>query len=139
MFPSSRAVSLSNADPPVRTRRQWVFLAITLLVPIVLIAAAEGIARAVWPEGALPLFVESPIGNGQYLVANRNVGRRWFVRERVPPAPMLEPFAAQKPPRAFRIFVLGESSTAGFPYPRNGTFSRLLRDMLQDVLPDDSV
>jgi tetratricopeptide (TPR) repeat protein len=52
---------------------------------------------------------------------------------------MAEPFAAQKPPRAFRVFVLGESSTAGFPYPRNGAFSRVLRDMLRDVLPDDSV
>jgi lysophospholipase L1-like esterase len=52
---------------------------------------------------------------------------------------MLEPFAAHKPARGLRVFVLGESSTAGFPYPRNGTFSRVLGDMLRDVLPDDSV
>jgi tetratricopeptide (TPR) repeat protein len=109
------------------------------LTPVLLIAAAELIARAVWPEGALPVFVEAPFGDGRYRVANRELGRRWFLRERVPPAPMLEPFAAQKPPRGLRIFVLGESATAGFPYPRNGTFSRVLRDMLRDVLPDDSV
>ncbi|MFN2603933.1 MAG: GDSL-type esterase/lipase family protein [Gemmatimonadaceae bacterium] len=48
-------------------------------------------------------------------------------------------FSEQKPERAFRIFVLGESTTAGFPYPRNVTFSRLLRDVLRDVLPGDSV
>src|SRR5688500_20130638 len=85
------------------------------------------------------MFVTAPVGNGQYLVANRGVARRWFVRERTPPAPMMEPFAARKPERAFRVFVLGESSTAGFPYPRNGTFSRALRDMLRDVMPADSV
>lgn len=125
--------------PHVRSSKRWFFLGITLLTPLLLFAAAEGIARLTWPDGALPLFVEAPVGNGRYLVANRAVGRRWFVRERVPPAPMLEPFAAQKPSRAFRVFVLGESSTAGFPYPRNGAFSRVLRDMLRDVLPDDSV
>ena len=115
------------------------FLGITVLTPLLVFAAAELIARAVWPEGALPLFVEAPIGNGRYLVANRGVARRWFAHEDSPPAPMLEPFAVQKPARAFRVFVLGESSTAGFPYPRNGTFSRVLRDMLRDVLPGDSV
>jgi lysophospholipase L1-like esterase len=123
----------------VRPTRQRIFLAITLLTPVLLLGAAEIVARLVWREGALPLFVTAPFGDGKYLVANREVARRWFSRERIPPAPMAEPFAAQKPPRAFRVFVLGESSTAGFPYPRNGAFSRVLRDMLRDVLPDDSV
>ena len=123
----------------MRSSRYWIFLTLTLLTPLALFAVAELIARAVWPEGALPLFVTAPVGNGGYLVANRAVARRWFVRERTPPAPMLEPFAVHKPPRSYRVFVLGESSTAGFPYPRNGTFSRVLRDMLRDVLPDDSV
>ena len=123
----------------MRARRYWIFLGITLLTPLALVGIAEVIARAVWPEGALPMFVTAPFGNGAYRVANRDVGRRWFVRERTPPAPMLEPFAAHKPARSYRVFVLGESSTAGFPYPRNGTFSRVLRDMLRDVLPDDSI
>ncbi len=52
---------------------------------------------------------------------------------------MPEPFAQRKPERAFRVFVFGESSAAGFPYPRNGTFSRLVRDVLRDILPEDSV
>jgi lysophospholipase L1-like esterase len=123
----------------VRAPRYWAFLAITLLTPFALFAVAEVMARVLWPEGALPMFVTAPVGNGQYLAANRGVARRWFVRERIPPAPMMEPFAARKPERSYRVFVLGESSTAGFPYPRNGTFSRVLRDMLRDVLPEDSV
>lgn len=139
MFRRSCLHVLPLSTPHVRTPKRWVFLGITLLTPLLLFGVAEVIARVVWPEGALPMFVESPIGNGRYLVANRGVARRWFARERVPPAPMPEPFAMQKPARGFRVFVLGESSTAGFPYPRNGTFSRVLRDMLRDVLPDDSV
>lgn len=123
----------------MHARKRWVFLAITMLTPLAFFGVAEGIARIAWPEGALPLFVPAPVGEGQYLVANRNVARRWFVREHIPPAPMLEPFAARKPANGYRVFVLGESTTAGFPYPRNGTFSRVLRDMLRDVLPADSV
>ena len=139
MFRHPAAASRSLERRRVRPPKHWVFLGVTLLTPLLLFGVAEVIARVAWPEGALPMFVEAPIGNGQYLVANRGVARRWFTRERIPPAPMLEPFAARKPARGFRVFVLGESSTAGFPYPRNGTFSRVLRDMLRDVLPEDSV
>ena len=138
-YSSAPAAFCASDQLPVRPARQRLFLAITLLTPVLLLGAAEIVARLAWPEGALPLFVTAPVGDGKYLVANRDVARRWFSRERIPPAPMPEPFAAQKPVRAFRVFVLGESSTAGFPYPRNGAFSRLLRDMLHDVLPDDSI
>jgi lysophospholipase L1-like esterase len=34
---------------------------------------------------------------------------------------------------------MGESTTAGFPFPANGTFSRVLNDALQDALPDARV
>src|ERR1019366_9354225 len=37
------------------------------------------------------------------------------------------------------LFVMGESSAAGFPYPPNGTFARVIRDALTDVLPADTV
>jgi lysophospholipase L1-like esterase len=139
IFCHSRLLLVGRRLPRVRSRKYWVFLAITLFTPLLLFGVAEVIARVAWPEGALPMFVTAPVGDGAYRVANRRVAHRWFAREAMPPAPMPEPFAAQKPARAFRVFVLGESSTAGFPYPRNGTFSRVLRDMLRDVLPDDSV
>ena len=51
----------------------------------------------------------------------------------------MEPFLEQKPTRSYRAFVLGESSAAGFPYPRNAMFSRLLGDVLRDVLPGEAV
>jgi tetratricopeptide (TPR) repeat protein len=34
---------------------------------------------------------------------------------------------------------MGESAAAGFPYPRNVEFSRLIADVLRDALPGDSV
>lgn len=119
--------------------RRRAFLAITLLFPVILLAAVEGALRLFGPDTSLPLFVPAVVGNGRYLVANPDVGQRYFARTASAPAPPAEFFASAKPANAFRLFVLGESTTAGFPYPRNGTFSRLLRDALRDVLPHDSV
>src|SRR5687767_2514070 len=72
----------------VRPAKYWLFLAIAVLTPVLLFGVAELTARLLWPEGALPLFVTAPVGDGQYLVASRSVGRRWFAGERIPPAPM---------------------------------------------------
>jgi tetratricopeptide (TPR) repeat protein len=103
-------------------------------MPVLLLALVEGGLRLLRPDGGLPLF--TAMGEtGTLRMANRKVAARYFPAERFPPVPPLDPFAAVKPAGALRIFVLGESSTAGFPYPHNGTFSRVLRDVLGDVLP----
>ena len=104
-----------------------------------MLALIEVALRLTRPSGGLPLFVRSEVMGTRYLVANRAVGGRWFPGLENPPSPAAEPFSEQKPARGYRVFVLGESSAAGFPYPRNAMFSRLLRDVLRDVLPGDSV
>jgi len=130
-------------SPPTPTAlspaRRRAFLAITLVLPFVLLAGAEAALRLLRPSGGLPLFVPAAVGGGHYLVANPRVGARWFSGVGTAPAPPAELFARDKPTNAFRLFVLGESTTAGFPFPHNGTFSRQLADALRDVLPDDSV
>lgn len=126
--------------PELSRARHTAFLALTLLLPILVLAIVEGALRLARPSGGLPLFVAAELaGGGDYLIANRRVGARWFAGLDNPPGPAAEPFAAHKPDRGFRIMVLGESSAAGFPYPRNVTFSRLLGDVLRDVMPADSI
>ena len=127
------------ADPRLSRARYSLFLLFTFLAPFLLLGVVEGVLRLARPEGGLPLFVPAQFVGGDYLVGNPAVGARWFTGIENPPAPAAEMFAASKPRRAFRVFVLGESATAGFPYPRNVTFSRFLRDELRDVLPGDSV
>jgi len=95
--------------------------------------------RLARPDDGLPLFVRAPAVNGDYLVANGSVGKRWFSGIDNPPTPAHEPFAREKPSRSFRVFVMGESAAAGFPYPRNVEFSRFLADVLRDVVPGDSI
>lgn len=127
---------LKDTDAP--RPRAWLYAA-TLAAPVVLLLAIELVLRLAWKAPDKPLFVTAPVERPGYLMANRDISRRWFFAEQSPPAPIDDPFAAVKPARALRIFVLGESTTAGFPYPHNGTFSRMLRDALRDVLPSDSI
>lgn len=129
----------AGARKPISKRRYAIYTAVSLVLPFALVGLLELGLRVARPDGGLPLFEKAAFVRGDYLVASRSVGERWFGGVRNAPTPPAEPFARAKPERAFRVFVLGESTTAGFPYPRNGTFSRLLRDMLTDALPGDSV
>jgi hypothetical protein len=47
-----------------------------------------------------------------------------------------EPFTAEKTPGTFRIFVLGESTTIGYPYMNNGSFHRWLQYRLSQTYPE---
>lgn len=131
----------ASAAVPHKTsasRTRW-FAAFALALPFVLFGAIELAARALWPAGALPLFVSAPAGNGAWLMANPVVAARWFPGEASPPAPNGEFFRAEKAANGFRVFVLGESSAQGFPYPRTGSFARLLDAALSDALPNHDV
>ncbi len=119
--------------------RYWLFLTVTVLSPFLLVAAVEGVLRGTWPGGSIPVFVPAPASLGDYLLPNPALGERYFTREQHPPSPLVEPFAAHKPARAFRVFVLGASAAAGFPWPPTATFSHLIQDVLRDVMPGDSV
>jgi len=120
-------------------RKVAVFSTVTLLIPVALVALLELGLRAGNYGGEAPLFETVPVFQGRYLVPSRNVGRRYFPGDDNAPSPPTDAFRAVKPPQSLRLFVMGESSAAGFPYPRNGMFSRILRDALQDVLPGHNV
>jgi tetratricopeptide (TPR) repeat protein len=131
----------SPARPAARGLPRWryaLLLGVTLAVPFLLLAGVEIALRLADPDG-LALFVRAPAVKGDYLVANRLVGERWFSGTANPPTPPHELFAREKPSHAFRVFVMGESAAAGFPYPRNAEFSRYVADVLRDVVPGDSV
>jgi lysophospholipase L1-like esterase len=119
-------------------RSRW-FALVALALPVLLFGAIEGVMRLAWPAGEMPLFVPTPAGNGAWLMANPVVAARWFPGEASPPAPNPEFFRTQKAANGFRVFVLGESSAQGFPYPRTGSFVRLLKVALADALPERDV
>ena len=115
------------------------FLLITIAFPFLLLAALEAGLRMAHYGGSMDAFEIPAVLGGQVKVPGENVGRRYFPTEKYPPSPPGDPFLITKPAHSMRIFVFGESSAAGFPYPPNGTFSRVIRDVLTDILPNDTV
>ncbi|GAB4287391.1 MAG: hypothetical protein Kow0098_03870 [Ignavibacteriaceae bacterium] len=69
------------------------------------------------------------------LILNPEIGRRYFHSTNSLPYSNQEVFDAEKKENAFRVFVLGGSSTAGFPYAPLGSFSRYIQKRLEIVYP----
>jgi lysophospholipase L1-like esterase len=86
--------------------------------------------------GDSTLFIPTPDRRSSYYGINRNVGKRFFFMDSFIPTPRKDLFLREKPENCYRIFVLGESTAAGFPYGNNVTFTRILNRRLSDAFPD---
>ncbi len=120
-------------------RKTLVFSVIAVLSPFLFLGILEVGLRAAHYGGETPLFESPNKLHGLYLVPGRRVGARYFPRAKSPPSPPFDAFLVHKPAHGIRIFVMGESVAAGFPYLANGAFSNVIADALQDVLPSDTV
>ena len=121
------------------TSRNRLFLLLTLSIPFLFFILLEAGLRLGNYRGNTDLFIPLPGSDGQYTFTNPNFASRYFFYTTVVPNPPVEPFLTVKPENGFRIFVMGESSAAGYPYGFNGVPGRVVRDVLQDVMPDRHV
>ena len=124
-----------DGTPPRRLtgRRLWLArLALVVLAPALVLAAAEGLLHLVG-YGYSPHFFVGPDAAGNY-ATNDAFGLRFF-----PPAIARQPepclLEAEKPAGKIRIFVLGSSAAEGVPDP-SYSFSRILEVMLRRRYPD---
>lgn len=135
------AQNKSQAAPPVLSAsKKRTFTVIALSIPILLFVLLELGLRLGGYGGDLGLFTKfQGYGGGELYNPNPNFAARYFVNVRLVPTPSRDGFLVDKPDNGLRLFVMGESTTAGYPYGFNGMFSRVVRDALVDVLPNDSV
>jgi len=75
----------------------------------------------------------------EYLGLNHEVGRRYFNSTSTIPVSIQDVFAKEKKENTFRVFVLGESSGAGYPFMPIGSFSRYLKQRLELVYPESII
>lgn len=120
-------------------KRRALFTAGLVLLPILILAGLEAGLRVFSYGGNLSLFVPAPDAASPYYGVNRDVGRRYFRLTSFNPSPRKDLFLREKPANGFRVFVLGESSAAGFPYGNNVTFPRILNRRLADAFPEKRV
>ncbi|MCG6914563.1 tetratricopeptide repeat protein [bacterium BMS3Abin03] len=73
------------------------------------------------------------------LMLNQQIAKRYFYNTKTIPFSNQDVFDAEKKPNSFRVFVLGGSSAAGYPFSPLGSFSRYIRDRLKLLYPSSEI
>lgn len=129
---------LDEVNQERRHRRERIFKLVMISFPALFFITCELILRAINYGGTTSLFVPAEMTPG-FLKINDNVGRRYFSAADVVPETSHDVFRSIKSPNAYRIFVMGESTTAGYPYMYNGSMSKMLYQRLVDYFPDREI
>lgn len=120
-------------------KRTVLFYGITASIPLAFFLLLE--TGLQWGNymGDLALFTDPGIGKNEYYLPNPNFAARYFFYTKTVPNPSIDVFKQIKHPDIYRVFAMGGSTTAGYPYGFNGTYSRVVKDILQDRMPDKQV
>jgi hypothetical protein len=131
-----------TARPALSPAKRGLFTGITILLPIVLLAAAELTLR-VFGWGGYPAWIreagELSSGATLRLVEPAAAKPYFFANPTRPGYADQTNFLMPKPADTIRIFVIGESAAKGYPQPRNLALSSFLQAMLADAWPDKKV
>ncbi|MDX1701549.1 MAG: SGNH/GDSL hydrolase family protein, partial [Melioribacteraceae bacterium] len=99
----------------------------------------EGLLRVFSYGHNVDLIVSHPSDQyEEYYMLNPYVGVKYFNKFE-PTSSTNDIFLKSKPENGFRIFIMGSSTTFGFPYDRNLMASRILHKRLSDSYPDKLV
>jgi hypothetical protein len=110
-------------------KQKILFWIILIFIPLVLFLLLESGLKILDYGDNLELFLQGKEQYSDYMYINRWVAKRYF-RNRGIPDPSNDVFLKQKPENGYRIFVLGGSTAAGWPYTNNIMFSRILQKRL---------
>lgn len=117
-------------------RKEHLFKLAALLLPFFIIFLVEAGLRLFQYGGDQRLFLPMKGDMADYCQINNEVARRYFFMQETVPTPGRDLFLIEKPENGTRIFVMGGSTAAGYPYGNNLMFSRILSERLSDVFPD---
>lgn len=119
--------------------KRIIFSLLLFLIALGALSLVEVTLRLANYGGDLSLFISAPEEVSDYYRLNPDIGKRYFYKQFTVPTPPKDLFLKEKPENGYRIFVLGGSTTAGFPYGNNLMFSRILWRRLQDVFPEKRI
>lgn len=118
----------------------WYFRAGLVLLPLALLLLTELLLRLTGYGKPYPLFIKGERFGKEKFLVNRAVAHRYFwLPEPLIPEASEDAFDTVKTPRHFRIFCIGGSTTAGFPYEINVPFPFQLQHRLQTLFPEKKI
>jgi len=116
-------------------KKLLLFKVLATLFPFVLLVLLEFVLRFFHYGHNTDLFIKDPYDD-HYMVMNSYASEKFFSDTANATKGNSELFQIDKAPNTFRIFVLGESTTIGYPYFHNGSFHRWLQYRLSLMYPD---
>ena len=122
--------TIPNKKPPL------IFNLILVLIPLLFFIILE-MSLKVFDYG---INTEQwiTVHNDKY-VTNPNIAHRYFFNTENLPGTIGDAFDKTKKPNSFRVFVLGGSSAAGYPFMPIGSFSRYIKKRLELVYPETKI
>ena len=126
---------MTDINQPVNVSKIRTFKILAVLFPFVALLLLEMLLRLGGYGHDTNLFVKYEKDN-HFMQMNRYASERFFSDTINATQGSNEIFAINKTPGTFRIFVLGESTTIGYPYFHNGSFHRWLQFRLMQMYPN---
>lgn len=126
-------MSADKSSP--KGKKILLFKVLSILFPFVILFLVEAGLRFVNYGHNTDLFVRSA-KDDRFMQMNYYASDKFFSDTLNATKGNAELFAINKMPNTFRIFVLGESTTIGYPYFHNGSFHRWLQYRLWQMYPD---
>ena len=105
----------------IKNRKFW-FKIISISIPFIAILMIEIVLRKVEYGEELSLFKEYSVDKRFYVI-NEKVGMKYFTNKSDVTVAKHDIFLKKKTNNTYRIFILGASSSIGFPYKNATTFS----------------
>ena len=128
-----------NGQPGVTDKpaqhKVLIFKIIGISLPFLLLVLLEVSLRLFHYGNSLDLFIPYP-ANNDYLVFNPHASLKYFTDPAFATTGNIELFGKKKDANTCRIFVLGESTTIGYPYFYNASFHRWLHYRLMRTYPE---
>jgi len=123
-----------KSAPATSKSRILLFKLIAICIPFVLLVVLELALRLFGYGHDLSLFVTDPADEDSW-VMNKYASEKFFSNTADATVGNAEKFRKEKTAGTLRIFVLGESTTIGYPYMHNGSFHRMLQYRLLREYP----
>jgi tetratricopeptide (TPR) repeat protein len=129
-----------GAESQVNPSKKTLFRIILILIPVGLFVFLELVLRIFGYADDLD-FVSKIDRNGkEYYTINQLVGKRYFNKDRMYYRKgSHDYFEVDKSSNTIRVFCLGASTMAGFPYEYNAIPSEFLRDRLKAGFPGKNI
>ncbi|MGA9118046.1 MAG: hypothetical protein WB699_01660 [Bacteroidota bacterium] len=129
----------NNTPHPPSAPRKRLFTFIVLIFPVVFFVLLEIVLQVMNYGDDLSLFKSQYASGKTYLRMNPGVKGRYFFTTDFQPGASPDLFLRSKPENCIRLFCLGESTTAGYPFWYNAAFPAFLQTYLERVFPDKRI